>query len=117
MENNLLPDKKKDGILSRLKNFFKSIFYKQSKEVDYIDNTVLETKSSEENFMKDLKEKTDMDNAYEKETIEYLVVETEKNPEKLNNLDVEQLEKISEYYDQKIENVDKEIEKVKKTNK
>lgn len=114
--NNLLPAKKQNGFLSKIKIFFKSIIGKKSEKEQYYDENVEQNNADimESKFLDSLKENTDIESASKKETIEYIVDTIEKNPQTLSNLTTEQLEDVNEYYTEKIEKVDEEITKLKK---
>ena len=114
MENdNLLPANKANGFLNKIKMFFKSIFNKPAELVEAATDDSNIPKN-ESDFMENLKEKTDIESAFEKQTIEYLVQSIDEDPKILNSLTIEQLESVNEYYAEKIEKIDQEIEKLKK---
>ena len=116
--NNLLPDTKKIGFLNKIKQIFRSIFYKESKSIQDTEKTIKPVNDdiSQSSFIESLKEKTDIKNGCEKDALESIVEIIEENPQKIDNLTVEELEDINDYYNEKIHEVDKEINKIKKTN-
>lgn len=113
--NDLLPDKKQKGLLNKIKNIFRSIFYRKNSLNPSIDHNLEKTSNegSQVSFMEELKEKTDVKNAEERETLSYIVDKIEENPQLLEKLTTEQLENVNSYYTEKIEEVDKEIGKLK----
>lgn len=100
----------------RVKLFLKSLFYKKNKIVQELEKVPNETNQNKTSFIEDLAKQTDIDKACEKEALEYIVEEIENNPEALDNISIEKLEDINEYYDKKIEEVDKELYMLKKNN-
>ena len=114
MENkDLIPSKTTTGLLDKLKRMFKSIFNKKNNTPqDFNDSIETKTRNTmEPNFMESLKEKTDIE--CEKETLECIIDNVEKNPQELNTLTIEQLEEVNEYYDKEIEKVEQKINKLK----
>jgi len=102
MENNL-PAKYKEGIFSKITNFFRNMFRKKT-----LNQIVDETSESNVNQICDLKEdiksKLDNDlNYFKNMNKEQFVEQFEENPDLLYNLTIEQLEKLDRYYDEIIE--------------
>lgn len=102
--NNKLPiEVKKDNIFTRLFNFLKSVFKKQDKETSEKENKELMNKNSDfkENNLEKLKFET-MTRRNPQKVIEEIIQIIEKNPNVLENLDIEKLEIIDMYYKRKI---------------
>ena len=111
--NNLLPTNKANGFLNKIKMFFKSIFNKSVELVETTDKKVEQINNkSQNNFLQNLKQDTDIDNL----PVEEIVKNIEENPEILNTLTIEQLENVNEYYAKQIEKVEQEINRLKKHN-
>ena len=93
-----LPVKKEEGIFGSIKDFFKRLFGTNKKVEDTDSKSIVADKIVTLND--DLKEKVNT----EKQQISSMskdrfIAEIENNPELLNNLSEERLEKLSEYYD------------------
>lgn len=116
MVNNLLPDTKKGGFFNRLKLFFISITFKRDKLIQEHDDIAnrenVENKGS--SFMDNLKANTDVEKTCEEETLGFIVKKVEENPQVLDNLTIEQLENVNEYYNEKIQEVNNEINKIRR---
>lgn len=109
--NNLLPVESKKSVFNKIKNIFNSIFNKKPK-IDQVNKEMekLEEKSSKKvSFMESLKENTDIESASDKDTIEYIVKKVEENPDLLDNLTIKNLEKVRDYYADKIKDVERAI--------
>ncbi len=104
------------NLFSKIKLFFKSLFYKETKKVEEPEKIINETNQNKTSFIENLVNQTDIDNACEKDALEYIVEEIENNPASLDNLSTEKLEDINNYYDKKIQEVDKELCKLKNNN-
>lgn len=112
--NELVLSTSKNGILKKIKSMFISLFGRKKNVVEEVSNDVEKhiNNSSEQNFMNDLKDKTD--NVSKEETLEYVIDEVKKDSQKLDKLTTEQLEEINEYYDKEIQKVEEKINKLKK---
>lgn len=118
VNNNLLPAKKKNGFLNKIKQIFRSIIYKESKSVQQDETTIEQTNNEniQPSFIENLKEETDIETVSAKEALQSTIEAIEENPQILDNLNVEELEEINNYYIDKIAETDKKINKLKKTN-
>lgn len=117
MENkNLLPSIKKDGFLNKIKMIFKSMFYKQPKLIQDSEETIeqINEDSIDLGFKESLKVERDNEKASREKALELIVEKIEKNPQQLNELTIEQLEDVNEFYAQKIQKVNQEIDNLKK---
>ena len=113
--NNLLPTVKRNGLLNKIKIFFRSIFYKQPKTIQEPEESVKQIDSnSKSSFKEELKVEIDTEATAKKRELEYIVEKIEENPKLLNKLSIEQLENVDEYYTEELQKVDKEINKLKK---
>lgn len=121
--NNNLPINKESGLFIKIKNFFRSLFFK-SKQKNINERISLdidkEKNNKDENFKKNIH--IELDNKIQKKMEkEKLFQNIRNNPESLKSLSNAQLEKLSQYYSEKIDdNYDiinskkMEIEKLKK---
>lgn len=121
--NNNLPINKESGLFIKIKNFFRSLFFK-SKQKNINERISLdidkEKNNKDENFKKNIH--VELDNEIQKKMEkEKLFQNIRNNPESLKSLSNDQLEKLSQYYSEKIaDNYDiinsknMEIEKLKK---
>ena len=115
MKNNL-PTKYKEGFFHKLKTFFANLFGKKTKSemVEQIEKEekieeVKKEEMSQKDIFSQMKEESKKTNL--KEDIFNMV---NNNPELLNTLTLEQLEEIDKMYDQKIEEKEKKINKLKR---
>ena len=113
VNNDLLPVKKENSFFGKIKTLFNSIFRKRTTPSDEQNTIEIDNSDNKSRFIEDLKEKTNIDDSINKQALEYMVSYIEIYPELLNNFNIEDLEKINEYYDKKIEKIDKEINKLK----
>lgn len=115
MENSNLPVKKHRGFFSKITQAIKALFFKRDKSHKEIKNNTTESSKDNTNktFMESLQEKTDIESACKKDTVKYIVETVEQDASTLENLTVEQLEVVNEYYTEQIEEVDKQIRKLK----
>ena len=104
MKNNLPTKKeeKRDGLLARIKNFFRNLFYRSKEESlpQSIGETPEESTSSDiqkEEFDESLKVKVnnDVSNNIKREE---LLDQIEKNPRMLYDMPTENIEKVEQYY-------------------
>ena len=115
MKNNL-PTKYEESFIHRIKKFFVNLFSKKTKEEivekiekeEKVENVVKEEKIQNDIFsqMKEGSKKANL-----KEDIFNMV---NSNPDVLSTLTLEQLEEIDKMYDQKIEEKEKKINKLKR---
>ena len=115
MENSNLPVKNHRGFFSKITQAIKSLFFKRDKShKDTQSNTNQSSKDNiYETFIESLQEKSDIEAAYKKDTLKYIVETVEQDASTLENLTVEQLEDVNDYYTEQIEEVDKQIRKTK----
>ncbi len=124
--NNNLPAEINNNIFKRFINFIKNIFIK-TKEVDvekvlekYDKINEKENIEPTKEFLEEIringieeKAKELIDEKLKKEKMKEIINIIENNPEKLEELDVQKLETINNYYDEKILELDREIEELK----
>lgn len=123
MNNNLPSIVREDTFLVKCLNFIKSLFKKKEKNIyinnsDKEDNPFLKEKYRIKEFSqmndsdkineKIIEEKDEKD---EKDEITEMIQMVEENPETLDKLEIQQLEKINNYYTNQIEECKKKIEK------
>lgn len=126
MNNNLPSIVREDTFLVKCLNFIKSLFKKKEKNIyikyinnsDKEDNPFLKEKYRIKEFSqmndsdkineKIIEEKEEKD---EKDEITEMTQMVEENPETLDKLEIQQLEKINNYYTNQIEECKKKIEK------
>ena len=126
MNNNLPSIVREDTFLVKCLNFIKSLFKKKEKNIyikyinnsDKEDNPFLKEKYRIKEFSqmndsdkineKIIEEKDEKD---EKDEITEMTQMVEENPETLDKLEIQQLEKINNYYTNQIEECKKKIEK------
>ena len=123
MNNNLPSIVREDTFLVKCLNFIKSLFKKKEKNIyinnsDKEDNPFLKEKYRIKEFSqmndsdkineKIIEEKEEKD---EKDEITEMIQMVEENPETLDKLEIQQLEKINNYYTNQIEKCKKKIEK------
>lgn len=126
MNNNLPSIVREDTFLVKCLNFIKSLFKKKEKNIyikyinnsDKEDNPFLKEKYRIKEFSqmndsdkineKIIEEKEEKD---EKDEITEMIQMVEENPETLDKLEIQQLEKINNYYTNQIEECKKKIEK------
>lgn len=123
MNNNLPSIVREDTFLVKCLNFIKSLFKKKEKNIyinnsDKEDNPFLKEKYRIKEFSqmndsdkineKIIEEKDEKD---EKDEITEMIQMVEENPETLDKLEIQQLEKINNYYTNQIEKCKKKIEK------
>lgn len=124
MNNNLPSIVREDTFLVKCLNFIKSLFKKKEKNIyinnsDKEDNPFLKEKYRIKEFSqmndsdkineKIIEEKEEKD---EKDEITEMIQMVEENPETLDKLEIQQLEKINNYYTNQIEECKKKIEKM-----
>ena len=115
--NKKLPIEKEKGFLNKIKNFFKKIFFKNNKKTLQVESN-LENILEENKFHQNIKIEVDNTDIKKDLDREELFEKIRKEPNSLQHLSNEQLEKLSKYYEQKIEKNDEIIkekqEKLKK---
>lgn len=116
MDSNL-PQKYNNGIFSKIKRFFLGLFGKsnenESVESGAIkENKIQNTTIKEENTLKNSIDIMREQNVINREK-EDLLLQIEKKPDLINDWPVEKLKKLEAIYDEKIEEYDKEIAKLK----
>ena len=107
-----------------LKNFIKKLFNKNKLIEEHNENMT----STSEKFQKDtLKKQITVEGIEEKnrelyqkmkeeKNIDYVIDIVNKNPDVLENLSISKLEKINQFYDKRIEEMEIKINKLKKAN-
>ena len=110
MKNNSLIEYK-EGLVSKIRRFFRALFKKNKKEE--LDETITDFNKAENDFFDNIK--VDSSNANKvvdkKKFLEYI----DGNVKALKMLSVDRLRKLKEYYDDVIEENDKIIENLKKS--
>lgn len=109
MQSKELIKMEEKSIFYKIKKFFKNIFCKNTVEKDI----KIEQEKNIYNFKEDIKIK-DINEFNGVVTIDELVAKIEKNPELLNNLSEERLDKLLEYYQKIIEIKKNKILELKK---
>lgn len=112
-----LPMMTNNSFISKIKCFFSKLFNKSTKksnnnlELDNNSNVSNSTNVSnlKETIKYDISEKVN-----EQLEVKNLVKNAEENPDFLETLSIDELEKIDTYYDNTIENYNKKIETLKK---
>ena len=120
MNNNLPSIVREDTFLVKCLNFIKSLFKKKEKNI-YINNSDKEDNPflKEKYRIKEFSQINDSDKINEKiieekkekDEITEMIQMVEENPETLDKLEIQQLEKINNYYTNQIEKCKKKIEK------
>ena len=120
MNNNLPSIVREDTFLVKCLNFIKSLFKKKEKNI-YINNSDKEDNQflKEKYRIKEFSQMNDSDKINEKiieekeekDEITEMIQMVEENPETLDKLEIQQLEKINNYYTNQIEECKKKIEK------
>lgn len=120
MNNNLPSIVREDTFLVKCLNFIKSLFKKKEKNI-YINNSDKEDNPflKEKYRIKEFSQMNDSDKINEKiieekdekDEITEMIQMVEENPETLDKLEIQQLEKINNYYTNQIEECKKKIEK------
>lgn len=120
MNNNLPSIVREDTFLVKCLNFIKSLFKKKEKNI-YINNSDKEDNPflKEKYRIKEFSQMNDSDKINEKiieekkekDEITEMIQMVEENPETLDKLEIQQLEKINNYYTNQIEKCKKKIEK------
>ena len=111
--NNNLPMKAETGFINKIKNFFKKLLYKNNTDKVEVQENVTIEKNIEDGkveFRKSIKIDVDNSNLQQEFAREELYKNTRNNPELLQDLSIEQLEELNNYYDKKIEKNSKIIE-------
>ena len=108
--NKNLPMKKNNGLFENIKSFFKRLFFKYKKNIINNQENIILTYDNDdkEKFTNSIKLEVNTELYKEKERNE-LFLKIRKNPEMLNMLSVDQLDKLSKYYDKVIEKKDEII--------
>lgn len=104
---------KKDSVFQKIKNSFKN--KKQiNEEVKQIEkNTKKEQTKDKENFSEELNSQTKLHEMERSSKIQEILEIINDNPKVLDNLTVDKLKVIDSYYDEKIQEVNEEINKLK----
>ena len=112
--NNNLPIEFKKGILYKIKIFFKELFTKKNIQpnVQTIDRNTL-NEPSKENFKNKVYVPEIESIQREKNTKESIINMVEKNPKLLETMSIVNLKKLTQLYDEIIENNNKKIRLLK----
>ena len=111
-KNNSLVLIEEKSVFGRIKKFFRIMFGKN--KIDITAEAVKQEEPISTNtFSQDLKLETTLEEANKKDKLEDIISIVEKEPQTLDKLSIEKLKVIDEYYDKKIEEVDKKITKLK----
>ena len=115
-KNNSLLVKEDDGFLKKIKRFFKNLLKRNNikesnTELEYSNTN--EIKNSNEDFSHNLSEQTNIEEIRKKEKIQEIIDIIEKEPKTLDNLTIDKLKIIDNYYDEKIQEADEKIKKLK----
>lgn len=112
--NKNLPTEYKSGFINKIRSFFSNLFSKKTKNEDYIPevNKIEVTEVTE--VKEELKKNTnEVSTEYFKDmNKEQFISQLEDNPDLLNNLSIEQLEKLNVYYDDIIAEYEEKLKKV-----
>ena len=99
----------KEGIISKIKNFFKKLFENQEKQ--QINEIKGKKEEKQENFINEIKvDGKVVDSVIEKKNF---LKEIDGNEEALNMLSIDRLKKLEEYYNNIIEQNNVKIKKLK----
>ena len=107
MEENKLI-KTKEGIFSKIFRKIKLFFFKKTETVPTKEESVTVTKT---NIKEELKVEVENDNSYQKAEF---MKEISDNPSLLQNFSIDRLEKIKEYYEEKVKEKEKILANMKK---
>lgn len=103
-----LPCKEQNNLITRIKQFFRKLFYKPEKNI--IKEEIIEPVNT--NNFKEISElKVDSTFSKQKEK-ESFIESIEKNPNLLYGLSLERLKKLEDFYDELIERDKLELEKL-----
>lgn len=124
MNSSNLPILEKKGFINKIKQFFRNLFFKnKSNKVEAQEEIVTKTDNKEykAGFINDIKADIDYNNMKKENERDELFTKIRNHPELLESLSNEQLERLSDFYENKIEinnNIIQEkkekIEKLKK---
>ena len=124
MNSSNLPILEKKGFINKIKQFFRNLFFKnKSNKVEAQEEIVTKTDNKEykAGFINDIKADIDYNNMKKENERDELFTKIRHHPELLESLSNEQLERLSDFYENKIEinnNIIQEkkekIEKLKK---
>ncbi len=102
-----LPYMQKNNLITRIKQFFRKLFYKKEKNTK--KEEMIET-IKQNDFRESIE--TQVKNNYLKEEKKQLIESIEKNPNLLYNLSLSRLENLENYYDELIEQDKLELKKI-----
>lgn len=115
MENNSLIEKKEYSFIDKIKNFFRKIFGKQNKVI--VEDKLLNVEKTSEytnNFKASLSDSTNIEEMKKNSKILEIIDIIEKEPKTLKKLSMDKLEVIDNYYVDRIFEIDKKINTLKR---
>ena len=122
--NSNLPMLEEKGFINKIKQFFRNLFFKnKSNKVEVQEENVTETVNKEykTEFINDIKVDIDYNSMKQENERNELFTKIRNHPELLENLSNEQLERLSDFYEKKIEInnniIQEKQEKIKKLKK
>lgn len=104
--NSNLPMLEEKGFINKIKQFFRKLFFKNnSNKVEIQEENVTETVNEENKtgFINDIKVDIDYNGMKQENERNELFTKIRNHPELLEKLSNEQLERLSDFYDKKIE--------------
>ncbi len=106
----------KENIITKIKNIFKSLFHKNAKQYDDLDEKKEEQEikcsETQDRFFEEIK--IDSNETYAITDKKRFLEEIDGNIEMLNMLSVDRLRKLEKYYDDVIKENEEKIKKLKK---
>lgn len=108
--NSNLPINSKNSIFAKITNFFKTIFSKNkpTSKIEELKESVVYNDNS--TFLNELKKKViEKEGLLDNMSKENLIKEIEKNPEILDEMDLEKLKDIDKYCDEIIDNYKRKL--------
>lgn len=104
--NSNLPILEKKGFINKIKQFFRNLFFKHKSnkaEIQEKNNTETVDKEYKTSFINDIKVDIDYNHINQENERNELFKKIRNHPELLENLSNKQLERLSDFYDKKIE--------------
>ena len=119
-----LPMKKEKGLIAKIKNFFRKIFYHekelQSMQVEKENETINESKAENEDYINSIQVESNQNDVIKERQLEIdreaFINEINKNPKILDSLPIEKLQKIDGYCDVIINKYKEKIKKAQNLN-